>query len=68
MFIAKSLVLGNIVFVRYFDEVDDSARTKLIFAEKYLKKKCKENLTAENLVDAKKPVLLKITFSFSHIE
>jgi len=65
VFIAKSLVLRNIAFLMYFGEVDDSIRTKLIFAGK---KKYKENLTAENLVDAKKPVLLKIAVSFSRIE
>jgi len=64
VFIAKSLVLRNIAFVRYFDEVDDSVRTKLIFAGGG----SKENFIEENLVDAKKPELLKITCSFSHIE
>jgi hypothetical protein len=42
VFIAKSLVLRNIAFVRYFDEVGDSVRTKLIFAEKLKKKNAKK--------------------------
>jgi len=37
VFIAKSLVLRNIASVRYFDEVDDCIKTKLIFAEKFRK-------------------------------
>jgi hypothetical protein len=52
VFIAKSLVLRKLAFVRYFDEVDDSVRTKLIFAEK-LKRNYEENFTAKNLVDAR---------------
>jgi len=39
VFVAKSLVLRNIAFVRYFDEVDDSVGTELIYAEKLFKKK-----------------------------
>jgi hypothetical protein len=41
VFIAKSLVLRNIAFVRYFDVVGDNVRTNLIFAEK-LKRKLKK--------------------------
>ena len=67
MFIAKSLVLGNIVFVRYFDEVDDSARTKLIFAEKYLKKKMQRKSHCRESGGCKETCIVKNhLFFFTH--